>query len=145
MCHVYEIVCIMHMWPLPHLRNRSFSVLSKPPAVVIPVASLSSPSRGTCMYAKSLQLCPTVCDPVDCSPPVFFVHGKEFSRHYPLEWVAMPFSWESSQPRDRSHPSLLCLLHWQVGSLPLVSPGKPPYMGNCFPPWGLSLHCDFYY
>ena len=24
-----------------------------------------------------------------------------------------------------SNPSLLCLLHWQVGSLPLVLPGKP--------------------
>ena len=25
-----------------------------------------------CMHA---QLCPTLCDPVDCSPPVFSVHG----------------------------------------------------------------------
>ena len=28
-------------------------------------------------------------------------------------------------PTQRSNHSLLCLLHWQVGSLPLVSPGKP--------------------
>ena len=24
---------------------------------------------GMCMYAKSLQSCPTLCDPMDCSPP----------------------------------------------------------------------------
>ena len=35
----------------------------------------------------------------------------------------MPASWGSSQPRDRTRAS--CLLHWQVGSLPLASPRKP--------------------
>ena len=29
-------------------------------------------------------------------------------------------------PDQASNPSLLCLLHWQGGSLPLVPPGKPP-------------------
>ena len=28
-------------------------------------------------------------------------------------------------PTQRSNPHLLCLLSWQVGSLPLASPGKP--------------------
>ena len=36
---------------------------------------------------------------------------------------AIPFSRASSQPGDRIHIS--CVLHWQVGSLPLVPPGKP--------------------
>ena len=27
-------------------------------------------------YAKLLQLCPTLCDPMDCSPPGSSVHGK---------------------------------------------------------------------
>ena len=41
-----------------------------------------------------------------------------------LECAATPSSRGSSQPRD-----LLCLLHWQAGSFPLVPPGKPlrPY------------------
>ena len=30
---------------------------------------------GTCMCAKSLQSCLTLCDPVDSSPPSFSVHG----------------------------------------------------------------------
>ena len=41
-----------------------------------------------------------------------------------LEWVALPSSRGSSQPRDRTHVSLR-LLHWQVGSLPLAPSGKP--------------------
>ena len=28
-----------------------------------------------CMHAKSLQLCPILCDPMDCSPPSSSVHG----------------------------------------------------------------------
>ena len=42
-----------------------------------------------------------------------------------LEWVAIPFSRASSWPRDRTHISYVCLLHWQAGSLPLAPPGKP--------------------
>ena len=29
----------------------------------------------TCMCAKSLQLCPTLCNPMDCNPPGSSVHG----------------------------------------------------------------------
>ena len=46
-----------------------------------------------------------------------------FSRQEYLECVAIPFSRGSSQPRDWTYISL-CLLHWQVGSLPLEPPGK---------------------
>ena len=28
-----------------------------------------------CVHAQSLQLCPTLCDPMDCSPPGSSVHG----------------------------------------------------------------------
>ena len=38
----------------------------------------------------------------------------------------------SSRPRDWTHIS--CLLHWQVGSLPLAPPGKPGYR------WGRAFH-----
>ena len=39
--------------------------------------------------AKSLQLCPTLCDPIDGSPPGFSVHGILQART--LEWVAISF------------------------------------------------------
>ena len=40
--------------------------------------------------AKSLQLCPTLCDPMDCSPPGSSVHGIFQARV--LEWGAIAFS-----------------------------------------------------
>ena len=46
------------------------------------------------------QLCPTWYDPMDCSPPGSSVHGILQARI--LEWVAIPFSRESSQPRNRT-------------------------------------------
>ena len=36
------------------------------------------------------KLCPTLCDPMDCSPPGFSVHGIFQARI--LEWVAIPLS-----------------------------------------------------
>ena len=41
-------------------------------------------------YAKSLQLCPTLCDPIDGSPPGSPVPGILHTRT--LEWVAISFS-----------------------------------------------------
>ena len=67
---------------------------------------------------KSLQSCPTLCDPMDCSPPGSSVHGILQARM--LEWVAMTLSTEYSQPRCWT--CILCLLHWQSCSLPLVPP-----------------------
>ena len=46
----------------------------------------------------SLQLCPTQCDPMDCSTPNSFVHGILQARI--LEWIAMLSSRVSSQPTD---------------------------------------------
>ena len=40
--------------------------------------------------AKSLQSCPTLCDPIDGSPPGFSVHGILQARV--LEWGAIAFS-----------------------------------------------------
>ena len=43
-----------------------------------------------CVYAKSLRLCPILCDPMDYSPPGSSVHGILQTRI--LEWVAISFS-----------------------------------------------------
>ena len=51
------------------------------------------------------QSCLTLCDPMDCSPPGFSVHGILQARM--LEWVAMPSSRGSSQPRDRTQVSYI--------------------------------------
>ena len=50
------------------------------------------------------QSYPTLCRPMDCSPPGSSVHGILQARI--LEWVAIPFSKGSSQPQG-SNPGLL--------------------------------------
>ena len=47
---------------------------------------------------KVAQLCLTLCEPVDCSPPGSSVRGVLQART--LEQVAIPFSRGSSSPRD---------------------------------------------
>ena len=122
--------------------------------------------------AKLLHSCPTLCDPIDGSPPGSPVPGILQART--LEWTAIFFSnackwkvrvkslshvrlWATpwTQPTRLLHPwdfpgkntgvgchallqgicpnqglnpHLSCLLHWQVGSLPLVPLGKPGRM-----------------
>ena len=49
------------------------------------------------------QLCPTLCNPLDCSPPGSSVH--EILQARILEWVAIPFSTGSSQPRHQTRVS----------------------------------------
>ena len=64
-----------------------------------------------------IQLCLTLCDPMDCSPSSSSVHGTLQARI--LEWVAISSSRGSSQPRDwPGSPTL------QAGSLPPELSGK---------------------
>ena len=51
-----------------------------------------------CVKMKVAQLCPTLCDPMD-----YTVYGILQARI--LEWVVIPFSRGSSQPRDRTQVS----------------------------------------
>ena len=92
--------------------------------------------------AKSLQLCPTLCNPKDCSPPGSYV--QEILQARILEWVAVPFS--MSEPwgkpewganvREKSLCFLLCR---SLGNavcvshrLPLpFSPGTSPPQPGC--------------
>ena len=53
--------------------------------------------EGTAAAAKSLQSCPTLCDPIDGSPPGSSVPGILQARI--LEWVAIALLSEISQPQ----------------------------------------------
>ena len=64
------------------------------------------------------QSCLTLCNPMDYSPPGSSVHGILQARI--LECTAMPFSRESSWPKDQAWISAL-----QADSLPSEPPGKP--------------------
>ena len=60
------------------------------------------------MHAKSLQSCPTLCDPMDYSPQGSSV--QEFLQARTLEWLAMLSSMGSSLTQGQI-PHLLQLLH----------------------------------
>ena len=63
------------------------------------------------------QPCPTLCNPMDCSPPGCSVHGISQARI--LEWVAISSCRGSSQPRDWIHVSCLA-----GGFFTTAPPGK---------------------
>ena len=70
----------------------------------------SKHSVSCCSVAKS---CPTLCDPMDCSPPGSSVHGILQART--LEWVPNAFSWGSSWSGDWTRISCIgmqSLYHW---------------------------------
>ena len=56
-------------------------------------------------YCLVTKPCPTLCDPTDCSLPGSSVHKILQARI--LEWVAIPFSRGSFQPRDRTQVFLI--------------------------------------
>ena len=74
------------------------------------------------LCAKSLQSCPTLCNPMDCS-----LWGSSECEESPGKSIAM--SCLCPPPGNLSNPGiepvLLCLQHWQADSLPIVPPGKP--------------------
>ena len=81
----------------------------QPPHTHPPLPFLSFPPRCLHRLLKYVlscacsQACPTLCDPVDCSPPGSSVRGILQARM--LEWVAMPSSRGSSRPRERTQVS----------------------------------------
>ena len=73
-----------------------YTYTSKPPSSLVHIfGNLSKetkqiPTPDTATAAKSLQSCPTLCDPIDGSPPGSPIPGILQART--LEWVAISFS-----------------------------------------------------
>ena len=72
------------------------------------------------MCAKLLQLCLTLCNHMEYSPPSSSVH--RFSRQE--SWNGLPFPIPRIFPTQGLKPCLLCLLHWQADSLLSAPPGR---------------------
>ena len=85
--------------------------------------------------AKSLQSCPTLCDPINGSPPGSPIPGILHTRT--LEWVAISFSKNEvaqscptvSDPMDCSPPGSSVHGIFQAGVLPFPSPEDLPDPG----------------
>ena len=103
-----------------HLRLSIFLL-----AIFIPACDSSSPAfcmiHLACVFAKSLQSSPTLCDPMDCSLPGSSAHGILQARV--LEWLATRSSRGSSWPRDQTCGS--CSSCIAADSSPLSHQGSP--------------------
>ena len=76
---------------LPRSKCLLISRLQSPSAVILEPKKIKSVTVTiAAAAAASLQLCPTLCDPIDSSPPGFSVPGILQART--LEWVAISFS-----------------------------------------------------
>ena len=71
-----------------------------------------------CMHAQS---CPALCNPMDCSPPGSSVHGDSLGKNARVGCHSLL---QGIFPTQGWNPCLLCLQHWQVGSLPLHGLGS---------------------
>ena len=66
-----------------------------------------------------IQSCPTLCNPVDGSPPAISINGDSLGKN---TGVGCPALLQEIFLTQWANPHLLCLLHWHMDSLP---PGKP--------------------
>ena len=105
----YLIVC--HPFPplpsvFPSIRVFAFGATYQLWSSQLMIERVALEQHSVCMCAQSItQSYPTLCDPMDCSPPGSSVHGIFQARV--LEWVAISFSSRSSQPRDWTHVSCI--------------------------------------
>ena len=112
---LYTTLCYAFVKSLNLSETIKLGALVRDPPCLKPMI----PQHVVCV--KSLQLCPTLCDPmiVACQIPV---HGILQART--LEWVCHSLL-QGIFLTQGLNPSLLGLLHWQAGFLPLAPPGKP--------------------
>ena len=95
---------LLHLWPITYLEM--YKAGRKPSSFTSSAFCPKSQKLDSFVIYSSLkvaQSCPTLCNPVDCSPPGSSVHGVLQARI--LEWVAISFSRGSSRPRDRTQVS----------------------------------------
>ena len=96
MADSYECMAVLFVGPLTEVIQYSSAWYSDPSSPGY-LPDTKSPCRQWVLCLVS-QSCPTLCIPMDCSLPGSSVHGIFQARI--LEWVVIPFSRGTSQPRD---------------------------------------------
>ena len=113
----------------------------------VPIMCCSGHSGAVLCLVAQLYL--TLCNPMDSSPPGSSVHGILQAKM--LEWVAIPSSRGSSQPRDQTQVSRIAggfftiwatrEAHEYWSGYPNPSPEDPPNPG--IEPGSPALQVDF--
>ena len=73
------------------------------------------------MYAWCAQLCLTLCEPMDCSPPGSSVHGVSQQEY----WRWLPFAPPGDLPDPGNEPASPLAPAFAGGFFPTEPPGKP--------------------
>ena len=74
-----------------------------------------------CVRAQLLQLCPTLCEPMNCSPSGSSIHGDSPGKDTGVGCHALL---QGTFPTQGLNLRLLCFLHWEVDSLLLTRQGN---------------------
>ena len=118
----HEICCLWGRGMEGGTLRFSFFITNNTLSLLIVNAEGVAPKSLT-RIMRCTQSCPTLCDPVDCSPPARLLcpwnspdKNTGVGCHLLLPGVF---------PTQRSNSQLLGLLHWRADSLPLAPPGKP--------------------
>ena len=121
---------------------RTFDATSRTPEGAIWKGNTGGLPRSSAAAAKSLQLCLTLCDPIDSSPPGSAVPGILQART--LEWGAIFFSnaWKwKVKVKSLSHVQVFAT-PWTAAHQappPRDFPGKSTGVGcRCLLPWWSS-------
>ena len=91
------------------------------------VAHWAHPTKEEHACTKSLRSCLTLCNAMDCSLPgssVLVLLRPEY-------WIGLLWPSPGDLPDPGTELASLNLLHWLVGSLPLVSSGKRKWLLSC--------------
>ena len=96
------------------------------PTAALQADSLPLSQQGSPMIQAVGDLVPTLCDPIDGSPPGCSVHGIAQARI--LEWVAISFSRWSSRPKANNTSAII--------------PDSVPVLHSCHHLWEVLLNPD---
>ena len=87
--------------PLDHRKSRRIPEKKSASLTTLKLLTVWSEVKSS----QVAQSCPTLCDPMDCSPPGSSVRGT--FQAWILEWVFFSFFRGSSWPRDRTRASCI--------------------------------------
>ena len=89
-----------------------------------------------CVHAKSPQLCPTLCNPMDCSLPGSSVHGFPRQEY----WNGLPFPSPGDLPDPGIEPASPMASALAGGFFTIESPGKPfSSLESQYSPWTIRM------
>ena len=125
--HTFPFICLVFLLVHVSLKvNKNLSECDKSQDLNLPVPRRRVSVKGGrehSVLGLVTQSCPTLCDPVDCSPPGSSVHGIFQAKM--LKPVSMPSSRDLPDPGIKSKSPTL-----QADSLLSEPPGKPSTEGE---------------